>query len=87
MGTNLSKCQAAVVDLQRRVRQGGGRGGGRRAGKEGWERSGGKGGEAGEHLQATKPPTPTGIMGASDPPAMMMSASPFLMWLAAATKQ
>lgn len=39
------------------------------------------------YLQATKPPRPTGMMGASDPPAMMMSASPFRIWLAAATKQ
>lgn len=36
------------------------------------------------HLQATKPPRPTGMMGASLPPAIMTSASPLRMWLAAA---
>lgn len=36
------------------------------------------------HRHATKPPRPTGMMGASLPPATITSASPFRMWLAAA---
>lgn len=36
------------------------------------------------HLQATKPPRPTGMMGASLPPTTITSASPLRMWLAAA---
>ena len=35
--------------------------------------------------QATKPPRPTGMMGASLPPTTMTSASPARMWFAAAT--
>ena len=35
-------------------------------------------------LQATKPPNPIGIMAASVPPAIIISASPRRMWLAAA---
>ena len=33
---------------------------------------------------ATNPPRPTGMMGASTPPAIIMSASPLRMWFAAA---
>lgn len=46
-------------------------------------RQGLKSGRA-SHLQATKPPRPTGMMGASLPPAIITSASPLRMWLAAA---